>query len=171
MIIIITRSYAALWAADLDWIVRPGYSLGRYILGYSQHLASCFWNSAQIYWKCWSFVTQGGFQLTWSVDFLSLTADFNWLEVCFVLSFYFFLDYILLFPCFVALFTKFLLSSFVLLTYLFCTLLYFFFVLFHHLFPFSPILCKFKTYFWKINSWKKNCWQVQIHRSFVLPCA
>ena len=24
-----TRSYAALRAADLDWIVRPGYSLGR----------------------------------------------------------------------------------------------------------------------------------------------
>ena len=28
-IIIITRSYTALRAADLDWIVRPGYSLGR----------------------------------------------------------------------------------------------------------------------------------------------
>ena len=27
-----TRSYAALRAADLDWIVGPGYSLGRYIL-------------------------------------------------------------------------------------------------------------------------------------------
>ena len=26
---VITRSYAALWAADLDWIVGPGYSLGR----------------------------------------------------------------------------------------------------------------------------------------------
>ena len=26
-----TRSYAALRAADLDWIVRPGYSSGRYI--------------------------------------------------------------------------------------------------------------------------------------------
>jgi len=23
-----TRSYAALWAADLEWIVGPGYSLG-----------------------------------------------------------------------------------------------------------------------------------------------
>ena len=32
VIIIITRSYAALWAADLDWIVRPGYRLGRYFL-------------------------------------------------------------------------------------------------------------------------------------------
>ena len=29
IIIIITRSYAALRAADLDWIVGPGYSLGR----------------------------------------------------------------------------------------------------------------------------------------------
>ena len=27
-----TRSYAALQAADLDWIVGPGYSLGGYIL-------------------------------------------------------------------------------------------------------------------------------------------
>ena len=27
-----TRSYAALPAADLDWIAGPGYSLGRYIL-------------------------------------------------------------------------------------------------------------------------------------------
>ena len=26
-----TRSYAALWAADLVWIVGPGYSLGGYI--------------------------------------------------------------------------------------------------------------------------------------------
>ena len=28
----LTRSYAALWAADLDWIVGPGYSSGGYIL-------------------------------------------------------------------------------------------------------------------------------------------
>ena len=27
-----TRSYAALRAADLEWIVGPGYSLGGYIL-------------------------------------------------------------------------------------------------------------------------------------------
>ena len=27
-----TRSYAALRAADLDWIIGPGYSLGGYIL-------------------------------------------------------------------------------------------------------------------------------------------
>ena len=32
IIIIITRSYAALRAADLEWIVGPGYSLGGYIL-------------------------------------------------------------------------------------------------------------------------------------------
>ena len=31
IIIIITRSYATLRAADLDWIVRPGYSSGGYI--------------------------------------------------------------------------------------------------------------------------------------------
>ena len=31
LFIIITRSYAALRAADLEWIVGPGYSLGRYI--------------------------------------------------------------------------------------------------------------------------------------------
>ena len=31
-ILIHTRSYAALQAADLDWIIGPGYSLGRYIL-------------------------------------------------------------------------------------------------------------------------------------------
>ena len=30
--IITTRSYAALRAADLDWIVRPGYILGGYNL-------------------------------------------------------------------------------------------------------------------------------------------
>ena len=36
-----TRSCAALRAADLDWIVRPGYSLGGYIPGCSQHLELC----------------------------------------------------------------------------------------------------------------------------------
>ena len=29
----LTRSYAALRAADLDWIIGPGYSSGGYILG------------------------------------------------------------------------------------------------------------------------------------------
>ena len=32
-IFINTRSYAALRAADLDWIIGPGYSSGGYILG------------------------------------------------------------------------------------------------------------------------------------------
>ena len=45
--IIITRSYAALQAADLALIVRPGCSSGGYILGCSQHLASCLWHSAR----------------------------------------------------------------------------------------------------------------------------
>ena len=31
LVVINTRSYAALRAADLDWIVRAGYSLGGYI--------------------------------------------------------------------------------------------------------------------------------------------
>ena len=45
---VFTRSYAALLAADLDWIIGPGYSWGRYILGCSQRLASCLWHSARI---------------------------------------------------------------------------------------------------------------------------
>ena len=43
-----TRSYAALRAADLDWIVRPGYSSGGDILRWSQHLALCLRHSARI---------------------------------------------------------------------------------------------------------------------------
>ena len=43
-----TRSYAALRTADLDWIVRPGYSWGGYILGCSQRLTLCLRHSAQI---------------------------------------------------------------------------------------------------------------------------
>ena len=35
-------------AADLDWIVGPGYSLGGYILGCSQRLALCLRHSARI---------------------------------------------------------------------------------------------------------------------------
>ena len=31
-LLIFTRSYAALRAADLDWIIGPGYSLSGYIL-------------------------------------------------------------------------------------------------------------------------------------------
>ena len=45
--IIYTRSYAALRAADLDWIVGLEYSSGRYILGCSQRLASCLRHSAR----------------------------------------------------------------------------------------------------------------------------
>ena len=33
VLFVTTRSYAALRAADLDWIIGPGYSLGGYILG------------------------------------------------------------------------------------------------------------------------------------------
>ena len=47
MIIITTRSYAALRAADLDWIVGPEYSSGGYILMCSQRLASCLRHSAR----------------------------------------------------------------------------------------------------------------------------
>ena len=42
--IMITRSYAALQAADLDWIVRPGYKLGRVHFGVFS--TSCFVPSA-----------------------------------------------------------------------------------------------------------------------------
>ena len=41
VIIIITRSYAALWAADLDWIIGPGYSLGGYILEKNNEKKTC----------------------------------------------------------------------------------------------------------------------------------
>ena len=39
--IIITRSYAPLWAADLDWIIGPGYSLGGYILEKKHEKPTC----------------------------------------------------------------------------------------------------------------------------------
>ena len=35
-----TRSYAALRAADLDWIVGPGYSLGRVHSGEKPYLSN-----------------------------------------------------------------------------------------------------------------------------------
>ena len=41
-------SFAALRAADLDWIVGPGYSWGGYILGCPQRHASCLCYSARI---------------------------------------------------------------------------------------------------------------------------
>ena len=60
-LIIDTRSSAALRAADLDWIVGPGHSWGRYIYGCSQRLASCL---------------RLGLDLTW--HFLLLTRGHNW---------------------------------------------------------------------------------------------
>ena len=47
-IIMITRPYAALGAAALDWIVGPGYSSDWYILECLQRLALRLWRSAQI---------------------------------------------------------------------------------------------------------------------------
>ena len=44
-----TRSYAALRAADLDWIVGPGYSSGRYILGKSHEKPT--WNREKPTWN------------------------------------------------------------------------------------------------------------------------
>ena len=37
-------SFRRFYWTKVDWIVRPGYSLGRYILGCSQCLASCLWH-------------------------------------------------------------------------------------------------------------------------------
>ena len=75
------RSHAALQAAELDWIVGPGYTSGGIILGCSQRLASCLRHSAWIGpdLLCHpSSVTHGGFQLTGSDDFSSLTGSSNW---------------------------------------------------------------------------------------------
>ena len=86
ILIMTTRSYAALRAADLDWIVGPEYSSGMYILGFSQRLAACLQHSAR-------------------TDIL-----FRNFFVLFVDDIVLFLDYIVLFPYFVALFTFFLLT-------------------------------------------------------------
>ena len=66
---IYTRSYAALRAADLEWIVGPGYSLGRYILEKNHEKPT--WNHEKP-WKptknlagISKNVTKGGSQLTW----------------------------------------------------------------------------------------------------------
>ena len=48
VILLVTRSYAALRAADLDWIIMIGYSLGGHILGCSERLALCLRHSARI---------------------------------------------------------------------------------------------------------------------------
>ena len=56
-----------LQAADLDWIVSPGYRPGGYILGRSQRLASCLRHSARIEPDLTLFVTDAGSQLTFEV--------------------------------------------------------------------------------------------------------
>ena len=48
VILLVTRSYAALRAGDLDWIIMIGYSLGGHILGCSERLALCLRHSARI---------------------------------------------------------------------------------------------------------------------------
>ena len=45
----ITKSYAALRAADLDWIVQPGYSSGRYILKKNHEKPT--WNHEKLTWN------------------------------------------------------------------------------------------------------------------------
>ena len=71
-----TRSYAALRAVDLDWIVRPGYSWGGYILGCSQRLASCLRHSAQI--GAGSQLTFEMFRLTIIITARFFAFIFNW---------------------------------------------------------------------------------------------
>ena len=44
-----TRSYAALRAADLEWIVGPGYSLGGYILEKNHEKPT--WNHEKPTWN------------------------------------------------------------------------------------------------------------------------
>ena len=51
-IIMITRPYAALGAAALDWIVGPGYSSDWYILECLQRLALRLWRSARLGYYC-----------------------------------------------------------------------------------------------------------------------
>ena len=71
-----TRSYAALQAADIDWIVGLGYILGRYILDCSQRLVLCLRHSAR-------------------TDIL-----FRTFFVLFLDNIVLFLDYLVLFPYF-----------------------------------------------------------------------
>ena len=59
-----TRSFAALRAADLDWIVGSGHSWGGYILGCSQRLATCLRHSAWIGPDLTLFFTDWGSRLT-----------------------------------------------------------------------------------------------------------
>ena len=53
-----TRSYAALRAADLDWIVGPGYSLGQYILGKNHEKPT--WNHENHEKPTWNHENQPG---------------------------------------------------------------------------------------------------------------
>ena len=71
-------SYAALRAANLDWMVGPGYSWGRYILNVLLRASG-----TQL---VMIFVTARRSQLTGSDDFPLLTGDPNWLEVMFFVT-------------------------------------------------------------------------------------
>ena len=122
IVFIVTRSYAAQWAADLDWIIGPEYSPGRYILGCSQRLASCLRHSAR-------------------TDIL-----FRTFFVLFLDDIVLFLDYLVLFPYFDALFTYFLFTfSYFFSTFpaLCCT----FSSHFRTFSLFSRILCKIENIF------------------------
>ena len=48
-----TRSYAALRAADLEWIVGPGYSLGGYILEKNHEKTTWNHENHEKPWKPW----------------------------------------------------------------------------------------------------------------------
>ena len=54
-LIINTRSYAALRAADLDWIVGPGYSSGRYILEKNMKNQPGTWNQEKPWKPTWNY--------------------------------------------------------------------------------------------------------------------
>ena len=84
--IIRTRSHAALRAADLDWIVGPGYSSGGYILGCSQRLT-------QRDFFAWEIDNFPYFFVFWHT-FSYFLCTFSWLHCTFSLfccTFHFFL--------------------------------------------------------------------------------
>ena len=99
-----TKSCAALQAADLDWIVGPGYSWGRCIWGglnvslrasstqlrldltcfVIHHLSCVVWHPLSVLRLTGGFPltgSDGGSQLTGSDDFSSMTEDPKWLKV------------------------------------------------------------------------------------------
>ena len=162
-----TRSCAALRAADLDWIVGPGYSSGWYILGCSKRLALCLRHSARIE------ITSTAFLLILLFLLLLLLSRHPWsplvtpghpwsprspqsvtpvtpVSLTFCLLFCTFLVFSVLFLYFV--------------------------VLFHHFFCyfslFYPILCKIRNIFSKNQKFKKKiCWHVQVIKNiFLLQC-